>query len=198
MTNSHWVGIDYGAKLAGTSVICRRTNTGFEFYCSEPKKDADQFIYQTVIELKPSQVFLDAPLGLPIRYQSKNKKESDSYFYRKCDEETGAMSPLFLGGLTARAIQLKDRFESQNIKVFETYPGNLWRQFNLNQLQYKKDLMHIEACYHAIDSKYPKPNLKQLRNWHMFDSWLAWLSGWRFENQSHISYGDASEGLILV
>jgi len=198
MNLNQWVGIDYGAKLAGTSVVCLNSETGFRFFISPPKKDADEFIHQVVAQIKPKRIFLDAPLGLPIRYQTKTKNETDSYFYRKCDEETGAMSPLFLGGLTARAIQLKDRLENQNIAVFETYPGYLARLIELGTFHYKKELSNIASCYHAMDSEYPKPELDQLINWHVFDSWLAWLSGWRYAQNIHLTFGESAEGLIIV
>lgn len=198
MTNPDWVGIDFGAKLAGTSVVCFKTEHGFEFYSSIPKKDADEFIIQTVKKIKPKSIFFDAPLSLPIRYQKTEKQDEDSYFYRKCDEETGAMSPLFLGGLTARAIRLKDHFEKQQSLVFETYPGYLARLLVLNDFHYKKENNRIEACFHAIGSTYPKPDLTQIVNWHFFDAWLAWLSGWRVAIQTNLTFGEVNEGQIYV
>ena len=41
MVNKIHLGIDYGSKLAGTTVICFEKNKQLHFLQSEKKKDAD-------------------------------------------------------------------------------------------------------------------------------------------------------------
>ena len=60
------LGIDYGAKLAGTTAVCYEQNGQFHLLQSERKKDADKFIHQTIEKLQPATVFIDAPLSLPM------------------------------------------------------------------------------------------------------------------------------------
>ena len=79
----------------------------------------DQEIFKVAEKFKPAIIGIDAPLSFPARGG-----------LRACDRKLIAMkirvlSPL-LGGmrkLTQRAIRLKDRFEAQNMKVIECFPG---------------------------------------------------------------------------
>lgn len=88
------LGIDYGSKLAGTTAICYQEGDALTIIQSEKKQDADRFINDTVESLKPEQIFIDAPLSLPAAYFGNG----DDYFYRDCDRQLKAMSPMFLGG----------------------------------------------------------------------------------------------------
>ena len=116
-------GIDYGSKLAGTTVICFDENEKLNFRQSEKKQDADAFLEKLISEKQPDSVFIDAPLSLPNAYFGKG----EDYFYRKCDREVGGMSPMFLGGLTARAIKLKSKSETPECPFYEIYPAQLVR-----------------------------------------------------------------------
>ena len=58
-------GIDYGSKLAGTTVIGLLENQIVQLFASQKKKDADQFILQQIKERQPNTIFIDAPLSLP-------------------------------------------------------------------------------------------------------------------------------------
>ena len=96
------IGIDYGAKLAGTTAICFEQSGQLKIWQSEKKKDADKFVQESIKQLQPTTVFIDAPLSLPLAYFG----EGENYFYRECDKILKGMSPMFLGGLTARAMRL--------------------------------------------------------------------------------------------
>lgn len=199
-------GIDFGSKLAGTTVIAYLENETIEFFASAKNQDADRFILEWTKKFQPDQIFIDAPLSLPGVYI--NNSRYDNYFYRKADLEVKAMSPMFLGGLTARAIQLKSRLSEQNIEVIEIYPSHLADVLELDRNLYKKQKEHIpiittilsKSLYHLLSSS---PSLlaslfPNLPNWHHVDALLALISGIRYRKNQHLSFGDPQEGQIIV
>lgn len=189
-----FLGIDYGSKQAGTTALCYLENDKLHVVQSEKNKDADQFILKKIEELTPKSVFIDAPLSLPIGYF---KKDLEEFFYRECDKELGAMSPMFLGGLTARAVKLKTELQKSGIEVYETYPGFLARNVLKLKVYNKKEKLTNSAII-QITGFLPFEIQKPIKNWHQFDSILAWLSGWRFLNHEAESFGNQKEGLIWV
>jgi hypothetical protein len=100
------LSIDYGSKLAGTTAVCFEKNNQLHLAQSVKKQDADAWLRQLISTKKPAAVYIDAPLSLPGVYRG----EGSDYFYRAGDRAVGAMSPMFLGGLTARAMQLRAAF----------------------------------------------------------------------------------------
>lgn len=190
-----FIGIDYGSKLAGTTAICRN-DSGLRFLQSETGKDADRFILDFVEKHRPRQIFIDAPLSLPLAYRDN---AADDFFYRRCDRELNAMSPMFLGGLTARAMRLKRQLESRGIRLFESYPGGLARQL-ANEIPglteaYKTDL----ETFSCLISNFFGVTLESLPStWHQADAMLAWIVGKRFESNRHLEIGDPREGVIFI
>ena len=193
-----FVGIDYGSKLAGTTVVAFANDRNvIEFKTSEKKKDADKFLMNIVEELKPEFIFLDAPLSLPGVY-TKPEKFGD-YFYRKGDKILKGMSPMFLGGLTARAMRLKQQFENKGIQVIEIYPAVHAQRMDLKTYNYKKQLQYIPDILAVLQHNLPlKFNLESIKSWHQVDALLAYYAGFRFINGDAESFGDEDEGLIWV
>ena len=113
------LGIDYGSKLAGTTSICWLEQDKLSIKQSSKKENADEMIEDILNHLKPEFVFIDCPLTLPSAYHG----EGDDFFYRHCDKELRAMSPMFLGGLTARGMRLKHNSKSSH--WHEVYPLSL-------------------------------------------------------------------------
>lgn len=184
-------GIDFGASLAGTTVVAECSNRDIAFYASKKHKKADDFLLSLLKERKPWLISIDAPLSLPGYYQQL--PDFRDYHYREGDRELGAMSPLFLGGLTARAIQFKDRAEEFGSLVFETYPRALANLYQLNF--YKKDL----SCFFQLPQSYQQQlDYSQLINQHYFDAFLALLSSLRWLKGQHQSFGHHQEGFITV
>lgn len=68
-------------------------------------------ILNTIEKYSINLVCIDAPLSLPGVYFDKNKFHD--YLYRKCDNACKAMSPMFVGAFTARAIQLQKLLEEK-------------------------------------------------------------------------------------
>lgn len=190
-------GIDFGSKTAGTTVICVGSNIkNLQFLHAPKKTNADDFIVEQLTLLKPAICFIDAPLSLPMALL-QNTGNGD-YLYRLCDKQTNALSPLFLGTYTARAIQLK-KWLQNTIELIETYPSELIKELDLTSYYNKKDKQPsdalINALNHKTNAKFTKADFLTL---HHFDALLCWLSANRFKQNKHKTYGNAQEGLILV
>lgn len=163
---------------------------------SEKKKDADAFLIALIEELKPSSVFIDAPLSLPLAYTDSTKGE---FFYRACDRELRAMSPMFLGGLTARAMKLKYYFSGRSIpQFFETYPAGTVRQNDKLLPLYQKKSKDILPFQKALLGYIPFAISADFENWHQVDAVLAWWTGYRYLRGEANLIGDAEEGIIVI
>lgn len=183
-------GIDYGSKMAGTTSICWSKGPSLVIEQSEKKQDADQFLADLFHTNDFDLIAIDAPLSLPAAY--RHPDETD-YFFRTADREVGAMSPMFLGGLTARAMRLQSMFASAERSFIECYPAGLVRQLKLEEY-YKKDL----ALFAERLAAFLPTSVPDFTNWHQADSVLAWLSAYRFRTGTHESFGRKSEGVIIL
>ena len=193
-------GIDYGSKLAGTTVIAkwdRESDLPLQFAASRRKSDADTFLKTEFLRDRPTHIFIDAPLSLPGVY--RELPGYDDHFYRVGDRKLKAMSPMFLGGLTARAMQLTRFFREQDCTVYETYPAALARHHHLQELNYKKQLGYLPDVINALRARAPIPfQPGDLRDWHHVDAYLTIWSAHRFFAQEALVIGDAIEGVIVV
>ena len=192
------VGIDYGSKLAGTTAIAWSFNRQEVFFAQSKKgSDADVFLQSEVARLQPVSIHIDAPLSLPGVY--KNISGYENYFYRQADRELGAMSPLFLGGLTARAMQLAARFAVDKIGCIEVYPAALAKELGLKSKGYKKEKSLFFELLAILCQEYQlKLPTDMPLSWHCFDALLALITGLRIERQLVRKYGDSGEGIIYV
>jgi len=188
-------GIDFGAKLAGTTAIAFIQNFKFKIRQCKKGEDADAWMLKQIEHHQIKIIFIDAPLSLPAAYFDS---ESNEFFYRKADEALGAMSPMFLGGLTARAMKMKRLLNSQNIPVFETYPAALVRQLLPHSKLYKKDIPGFRKELQNITNSLELPAIPRFTTFHQADSLLAWISGYRhLVHQSNI-VGSPEEGEIFI
>ena len=100
---------------------------------------------------------------------------------------------MFIGGLTARGIKLKDDLKKVGVEVNEVYPAALVRTLLLGEA-YKQDLKKFMVTItDLMDAKIPS-----IGNWHQVDAILAWISGKRHQENRAESHGIPSEGIILV
>ena len=191
-------GIDYGEKYSGTTIICHNYSGQVRFLESDKKSDADSFILSEVIHLHPSMIFINAPLSLPGIYWLKNGYRD--HFYRQCDREAEARSPMDEGALTARAMKLKAELKSTGCKVFETQPAMLAGIMELKKAGYHEmSIGHLERFIGALTAKVEIDfDRKFVRSWHHADALLVFLSGMRYINKEHKVYGKKKEGLIIV
>jgi len=192
-------GIDYGSKLSGNTVIAVYADGEVMFLDVKKDVDADQFILNAVDHFKPSLVFIDAPLSLPGIYSKL--PNCSNYHFRKADIELNAMSPMFIGGLAARAIQLKDDLEGNDIEVYETYPKVIANRLNLKSKGYKCSRLGLKDCKKELIKHIPQNidiDYDDIKNWHFFDALLALVSALNFCSGNHDIYGDPAEGAIFI
>jgi predicted nuclease with RNAse H fold len=209
------IGIDYGARLSGNTALVHNRDGALACLRCAPKEDADAFLERSVVALSETAgsaltsaalppIFIDAPLSLPRVFAQSPDKASGSidadsdWFYRAGDRVLGAMSPMFLGGLTARAMKLAWRWRQQGYAVYETWPRALVRELKLEGYRAKgADVpQHILERY-AEKLHVPTP-LLSLKDGHELDAVLAWASGQRFLSGQSLAFGEADEGMIHV
>jgi len=192
------MGIDYGAKLAGTTAVAIAVEQQLQVRQSEQGQDADLFILNIVNQLKPKFIFIDAPLTLPAVYAQHPATPDADFFYRAADREVQAMSPMFIGGLTARAIKLRTQLAIQGVGMLETYPRQLVRLLLPELPGYKNNAAALPAFTEALQHLLPYSIKEPPQNWHQLDSLLAWYSGYRHLQAQAQLYGNATEGRIIV
>ncbi len=165
------MGIDFGSKNAGTTAIAWLNKKGLlEYKQSSKNQNADAFILEHIAALKIELVGIDAPLSIPKGLL--DLKNNLDCFYRESDRKLGAMSPLFLGGLTARAIALKKTLMKQSVAVHETYPAAFIKHKQLKAFYNKKAANQIAAfnlsAHHLIPFDLP-----QTSSWHVIDACIC-------------------------
>lgn len=192
LSPSH-IGIDFGSRLAGTTAVCMLVSSRLVTWKSGVKEDADEFLAAKISELRPTSVWIDAPLSLPGVYRDADQFQD--YFYRVADRQTQAMSPMFLGGLTARSMRLEALFP--DIPFYEAYPGKLAEIWGWKNIGYKKETGVIPALVRKLKAQTGLlcgvPD-----NFHELDAVLAWCTGWRNARGESLSWGNPAEGLIYV
>jgi predicted nuclease with RNAse H fold len=188
------VGIDYGSKLAGTTAIAIFDTSTKQILMqqSAKKQDADAFVLSVLLEHPADFVGIDAPLSLPGVY--RGLEGNHDFHYRAADRQATAMSPMFLGGLTARAMKLASEIDATTIEV---YPKLGAERHQLQELNYKGNKEAIATCLMALVQRTELPVQElSIENWHQFDALLALEITWRYHNNLADHYGDAKEGML--
>jgi len=122
---------------------------------------------------------------------------------REVDRELWATNhsvsaPMFLGGLTARAIKLQSLWEKDGLQCFETYPGHTSKTLGLSDLGYKKEKENLPVALQKIAEKHTHLQWPEVNNWHAFDALLALLAALQYQAGAHSTVGDPEEGLIFL
>ncbi|RDV16467.1 DUF429 domain-containing protein [Pontibacter diazotrophicus] len=192
------MGVDYGAKQAGTTAAAMLLHGQLQVWQSAKGQDADKWLIDLLQKLQPKVLYVDAPLTLPKVYTQANHSPTSDYFYRQADRELQAMSPMFIGGLTARAIKLRVQLAEKGVAVLETYPSALVRQLLPQLPNYKKGLAALPEFAEVLQGLLQYKLLEIPQNWHQFDALLAWFSGYRHQVGQSLLYGDAREGRVII
>lgn len=193
-------GIDFGARTAGSTVICAAGEMQLEFHRAPRGADADEFILSWVGEYSPMIVGIDAPLSLPGRYRGLSQCED--YFYRACDREIGAMSPMFLGGMTARAMRLSDHLRARGVRSIEVYPAALVRHFDRLKANYtprsRSGAKDLRAYVDLVAEVFHLQEMEAPESWHDVDALLSYICVRRHLEGVGVEVGDSAEGLIYI
>lgn len=188
----HILGIDFGAKMSGTTALCFLGGDNLLLQKISKGVDADKFIRLFLNSGSFRQVFIDAPLSLPAAYYGNG----EDYFFRQADREAGAMSPMFLGGMTARAMQLRSEFAVKGVEFLEVWPRAVSEAvMGRGHEGYKKKPVgfYLEKMLEHFPHYFERSPVDQ----HEIDAALCWLGGFRYLKGIHGSYGDPEEGQIL-
>lgn len=190
------LGIDLGNKGSGNTALCFLNQNQLQFIQPTIKDDELNIILEIIKKHNIHLVCIDAPLTLPaVYYQTP---EFNDYMYRQCDKICKAMSPMFVGAFTARAIQLKNILENKKLQVIEVYPKMLIDTLNLkNYYPKKKDKNISVALLKKLNSQI-QYNFIKPETLHQLDALLCWQSGFRFINHQHLEFGNKKEGIIIV
>lgn len=192
-----WAGIDFGHKTAGTTVICfGDSDRPLDLIGTNPRQDADHFLLSMLGSIKPEFATIDAPLTLPLVYTYPDK--GGDHFYRKVDRELKAMSPMFIGGITARAIRLKADAAKITVPLFETYPEAFVKHNGLETHYHKRDKEQLKPFLEQLLMAFPvKVTPEQVPDWSYADALICWMSAYRMAHDEHITFGD-DEGQIFI
>lgn len=181
------VGIDYGGRYTGTTALAACTLDQI-FLTSCPKRtDADTWIGERLDDLQPRIIAIDAPLSLP----SGVLDGKGDFHLRIADRLCGAMSPMFLGGLTARAMALHTFWKGQALWV-ETYPSWMARA----RLGCKRT-DHDEVV-NMIRTYWTGQPIPKLTDQHQVDALLALMAAEHVRTNTSWHYGDPREGVIVI
>ncbi|HCP41751.1 MAG TPA: hypothetical protein DIT65_08140 [Cryomorphaceae bacterium] len=190
------VGVDYGSKTSGFTCAALMNNGVISVHQSLKNKDADKWLKQLLEPLKPDVIGIDAPLSLP--GPLVGIKGAVNYHYRKADIQAKAMSPMFLGGLTARAIELSDWFnKTTSSAVIEVYPKLTAQELQLDFKRYKKDKSFLPEAKQALaNASGWNIEAVDIDNWHQYDALMALRTVEQYLNEKARTLGDKTEGLI--
>ncbi len=185
-------GVDFGAKRSGNTAIAVCADNEVSFHQAEKGKDADSWLENCLAEFPPSLIAIDAPLSLPAGWCGGK----GDLFYRECDKELKAMSPLFLGGLTARAVNFARKLKKMKIECIETYPKAFVNLLaNGHCPEPDSDLSPVfEPLYGEVEVSL----VDGVSNEHQVDALMALVVALRYERNMAKSYGRKDEGLIWV
>jgi predicted nuclease with RNAse H fold len=189
------LGIDYGSKTSGFTAAAGYSSKGVvQVHQSTKGKDADAWLLDLIKNLKPKYIAIDAPLSIPGVFI--DPASFNNYHYRECDRLAGAMSPMFLGGLTARAMQLSAKLKALEIEsVIETYPKMVCSTLGLDMKRYKKDDAYLEEL-NFVDFLNNAQLDDPVKNWHQWDALMALLACLKHKNGTAEAIGDPLEGII--
>lgn len=183
-------GIDFGSKTSGFTAIALGYSTHIQMLQAQKNKDSDAFLKEVVREHQPRCIGIDAPLSLPGALVGQ--PNYSNFHMRAADLEAGAMSPMFLGGLTARAMDFAHWCSEQGIAVYEVYPKLVAEGLGLDKKRYKKDATYLPEALRMFGAR----REVEVGNWHQFDALLALDVAERINRKSAHSIGDELEGVI--
>lgn len=190
------LGIDLGNKGSGNTALCYLSKNTLHFKQTKKGEDELSAILDIIKQHAIKLVSIDAPLSFPGVYF--NKQKFTDYQYRECDKLCKAMSPMFIGAFTARAIQLKDILEENKIEVIEVYPKKLVEILDLKKNYPLKKVENVpKELVEKIKIIAPYP-FKKTSSMHQFDALLCWLSAYRYIHNYHEEFGNKNEGIIIV
>ncbi len=181
------IGIDYGGRTAGTTALAALVHHRLTLVSCPKGQDADVWIEKHVLDIQPSIIAIDAPLSLPSGIMGMD----GDFHMRLADRLCGAMSPMFLGGLTARAMALKASCTGNGVWI-ETYPS--WIAKTRSGCLRTNHAMVMKW----LQKMWPEVNLPSPVDQHQVDALLALSAAEHIYCNTSLHYGDPREGVIVI
>ena len=106
-----------------------------------------------------------------------------------------------MGGLVARAIELKTQLRALGLSVFETYPKILANRLKLINCDYKGSPQSLAGCTEEVLKVIPESihvDKEEIKTWHHLDALLALISAINSLFKKPETYGHKQEGLIYI
>jgi len=195
MNEGRIAGVDYGSNLAGTTSISYENGGNIFVLQSYKGQSADEWLKQVINKECIQHIFIDAPLSLPNGYFGIGQE----FFFRKCDRELKAMSPMFLGGLTARAMQINFHFNSMQVQCTEVYPrGFIKSEEKFIPWYNKKDKNSISMLVDRLSEILPYSIETNINSYHQLDSLICLYIGYKYSQGKATNFGDEAEGFIWI
>lgn len=181
-------GIDYGARLAGTTVLALLHDERIRLFPMAKGQDADGELIRLIDQWQPEFLAIDAPLSVPLGIMGTGAE----FHLRRADRMCGAMSPMFLGGLTARAMALRYHYRDAPITWMETYPS--W----MAKARFALDRKAHHLLLEQLQTLWPQTSIPIPTDQHQLDALLA-LAAAEYRRR-HVSwhYGVPGEGVIVI
>ena len=193
-------GIHFGSKLAGNTVISLMKQNKIYFFDVDEDVDADVFIYNAAKHFNPDVIFINAPLSIPGAF--KDVCGCQDYEYREADKKVKSISPMIIGGITARAMRLKDKLEAElSTKVYETNSKAQANNYELLAKGYKNKSLNLVTCRNHISEQLNNRLMfrcQDIKTWDHLDAMLSLVTAMRFISGQALPYGNTEEGLIYV
>ena len=190
------LAVDFGSKTSGFTAAALFNSEGrISLHQALKGSNADVWLKELIKRHTPDIIAVDAPLSLPGVYA--RTEGCTNYHYRQCDLEVSAMSPMFLGGLTARAIEMKDWIHATlRAEVIEIYPKLVAQDLGLDK-RYKKDFAYLTEALDILSAELSGSlDASQVTNWHRFDALLALRTASKYAAGAAKKIGLETEGII--
>lgn len=186
----YW-GLDFGANRSGNTALAISDGRQIDFYQSRPKESADDWLEEMLVLFPPKIIAVDAPLSLPAGWCGGD----GDLFYRGCDKELQAMSPLFLGGLTARAVKMARKLRELGINVIECYPKGFVNHL-LKGVYPEVGDDFGNLMYHLPPEHQTVTINNQPVNEHQLDALICLIIAFRYAEKATMKFGKYEEGII--
>jgi len=181
-------GLDFGASLSGNTALAYYKEGRVWVERAVKGQPADPWLLSCLEANRPAVLAIDAPLSLPGAYFGRGL----DFHFRRSDRLLGAMSPMFLGGLTARAIALQQATRHLATRWVETYPSQVAK------IRMDSPREAWETLLPFLEAQWPGVRLPRPRDQHEMDALLAlWVARLVREHQA-VFFGDPREGAIAL
>jgi len=190
------VGLDLAGSKNRTTGFCLMDEN---LYVRTKPLHTDKEIQSETVGQEPEVVSIDAPLSLPRGRKSLSHKGPPHF--RACDLELRKMKirffPVTLGPmrmLTARGMKMKRIFESEGLKVIESYPGSIQDILGMPRKQAGLEKLRTALTQYGVKGDVGRADITHDE----LDGITSALVGKMYLEGTYLAIGDPEEGLMIL